>query len=245
VRVCKRPLKRRVSTHRGLHLSFSRRNGKLFRAYRDGDTIYKGIHSYIQARFFPGYKRPKHGDGTNHKGAIRMGISTGRQIATWANNAGVRPSKRTTVFARAFMDMCTTRGITPVAGESLVKHDGLRVATGVDFVGRDRTTKRLVLVEIKCGSNGTWNTSHPSPMATTHMQRYSNTPCTHALIQAAASAFLYEVHHGMPHGRVDVKVVRMHKRTSSMADGVAVETYTVPRDIRDHVRSVMMHDKRQ
>ncbi len=212
--------------------SFSTPGGKRAFCYRKGRVVFSGVHRFLHKEFLPpnadAVRAGMHGDGTNHRGAKRMGISTGRQVAKWANGNGrVFPPGGGNRFFKAIVDALNTWKLTPVAGEFLVNCDKMRVATGVDLV-TSRADGSIVLVEIKCGSNGIWDSPMRGKLRGPPVVRaMPNTAKYHAILQAAITHVVYARHARVDSKTVTSFVLHVTNSVSQFKGAARVDRYTV------------------
>lgn len=207
-----------------------------------------GIHPFISNTYYvtggsAAKKRPAAGDGSNHRWGKEVGISNGVSIAKWANSNGTeRPGIKGYRFARHFIHMCEDiLGWEPVYGEIPVAIHRLKIATAADCVVRRKTDGATIVVEIKCGQNGSWDAVEPRVRLHPAVSKlgYAATPRTRALIQAALTSYAYDVEMQPDKPTLSCVVRLSNTRFGPKDSRVAHEIIFVPIDLNKAIRNDM------
>ena len=105
--------------------------------------------------------------------------------------------------AKAFFDALRRWSLRPISAQVPVCAPALRLATALDVVALD-ARGRCVVLEVKCGYEGTFERGPAAPISRGPLKGMSSSPLLYAWVQAAVGARMYGTNAGVRVRRVGV-----------------------------------------
>ena len=187
----------------------------------NGTIRCSGLHRFLRRSLYPNWKTPafkstKKGTDTARSGAkptkaslakaMARGVLVDAQLKAIAMGEKIKGRKHplTTYILNAF----ETWGWTMVEAQVIVGNPSARLATAFDLLCRTEANER-VMVQVKTGYDDTFKISGGQRLEHKSVSNVPSTPRTHAILQAAMEARLFEETRALPVHHV--YVVRAYK----------------------------------
>lgn len=169
----------------------------------NGTIRCSGLHRFLRESLYPTWKRPAAaaaiatGKCGRPKGrgqllkAMRLGSLVDTQLNSAVSDEKTKPRKKQHPYTKAILEAFGEWKWTPIESQGIIGKAPARLATAFDILCRTRNGER-VLVQVKTGFEGMFRISGGQRLEHPSVSKVPSTPQTHAILQAAMEARLFE-----------------------------------------------------